>query len=109
MQIGVLKEIKTKEHRVAVTPEGVEQMRDHGHKVRFETGAGDGSDFSDKEYQNAGLGSIFYLESFKTGIRKGINGGELSWILEDNTPMNKAAEFMGAEKSKTYRVYEMKF
>ena len=49
MQIGVLKEIKTKEHRVAVTPEGVEQMRDHGHEVRVEIGAGDGSDFSDKE------------------------------------------------------------
>jgi len=54
MQIGVLKEIKTKEHRVAVTPEGVEQMRDHGHTVRVEAGAGDGSDFSDKEYENAG-------------------------------------------------------
>ena len=62
-----------------------------------------------KEYQSAGLGSILYLESFKTGQRKGINGGELSWILEDNTPMNKAAELMGAKKSKTYRVYELKF
>jgi hypothetical protein len=62
-----------------------------------------------KEYQTAGLGSVFYLESFKTGQRKGINGGELSWILEDNIPMNKAAEFMGAKKYKTYRVYEQKF
>jgi len=62
-----------------------------------------------KEYQNAGLGSIFYMETFQTGMRKGVNGGELSWILEDNVPMNKAAELMGAERFKTYRVYEMKF
>jgi alanine dehydrogenase len=54
MQIGVLKEIKTKENRVSVTPEGVEQMREHGHEVRVETGAGAGSDFSNKEYKNAG-------------------------------------------------------
>jgi len=62
-----------------------------------------------KEYQNAGLGAVFYLESFKTGKRKGINGGELSWILEDNTPMIKAAELMGAKVHKTYRVYQQMF
>ena len=38
-------EIKTKEHRVAVTPEGVDQMREHGHEVFVETDAGNGSDF----------------------------------------------------------------
>jgi alanine dehydrogenase len=54
MQVGVLKEIKTKENRVSITPEGVEQMQKHGHKVRVQTGAGMGSDFSDKEYKNAG-------------------------------------------------------
>jgi alanine dehydrogenase len=54
MQVGVLKEIKTKEHRVSVTPEGVDQMREHGHEVRVESGAGRGSDFSNKEYENAG-------------------------------------------------------
>jgi len=31
MRVGVLKEIKTKENRVALTPSGVEQMRLHGH------------------------------------------------------------------------------
>ena len=54
MQIGVLKEIKTKEHRVSVTPEGVEQMLEHGHEVRVETNAGAGSEFSNKEYESAG-------------------------------------------------------
>ena len=59
-----------------------------------------------KELQNAGLGAVLYLESFKTGKKKGIDGGEISWILEDNIPMNKAAELMGAKRSKTYRVYQ---
>jgi alanine dehydrogenase len=54
MRIGVLKEIKTKEHRIAATPEGVDQMREHGHEVRVEADAGAGSDFSNKEYEKAG-------------------------------------------------------
>jgi alanine dehydrogenase len=54
MRVGVLKEIKTKENRVALTPSGVEQMRLHGHEVLVETHAGDGSAFSDGEYIKAG-------------------------------------------------------
>jgi len=37
MRVGVLKEIKTKEHRVSMTPSGVEQMTAHGHEVMVET------------------------------------------------------------------------
>lgn len=54
MRVGVLKEIKIKENRVALTPAGVEQMRLHGHEVLVETHAGDGSAFSDGEYIKAG-------------------------------------------------------
>jgi alanine dehydrogenase len=54
MRVGVLKEIKTKENRVALTPSGVEQMRLHGHEVLVETRAGDGSVLSDEEYIKAG-------------------------------------------------------
>ena len=54
MRIGVIKEIKTKEHRVAVTPEGVEQIREHGHEVLVEIDAGNGSDFYNEDYENAG-------------------------------------------------------
>lgn len=54
MQIGVLKEIKTKENRVALTPAGVEQMIFRGHVVLVETGAGSGSVFSDDAYIRAG-------------------------------------------------------
>jgi len=54
MQVGVLKEIKTKENRVAMTPSGVEQMVARGHTVRVETSAGEGSGYSDRRYENAG-------------------------------------------------------
>jgi len=54
MLTGVLKEIKSKENRVAMTPAGVEQMIAHGHKVQVETTAGEGSGFTDKDYVKAG-------------------------------------------------------
>ncbi|MGE5256961.1 MAG: alanine dehydrogenase [Hyphomicrobiales bacterium] len=54
MIIGVLKEIKTKENRVAMTPAGVEQMVAHGHTVCVETRAGEGSGFTDPQYEHAG-------------------------------------------------------
>jgi alanine dehydrogenase len=54
MLVGVVKEIKPKENRVAITPAGVEQMISHGHLVLVETGAGDGSGFSDEDYVRAG-------------------------------------------------------
>ena len=54
MRVGVLKEIKTKEHRVSMTPSGVEQMTAHGHEVMVEARAGDGSGFYDEDYVKTG-------------------------------------------------------
>jgi alanine dehydrogenase len=54
MLIGVLKEIKTKENRVAMTPGGVELMIAHGHTLHVETAAGEGSGFSNEAYVAAG-------------------------------------------------------
>jgi alanine dehydrogenase len=54
MIIGVLKEIKTKESRVAMTPAGVEVLVGHGHTVCVETRAGEGSGFGDPQYEKAG-------------------------------------------------------
>jgi len=54
MKVGVLKEIKVKENRVAMTPAGVEQMVAHGHDIMVESTAGEGSGFSDENYINAG-------------------------------------------------------
>ncbi len=54
MIIGVVKEIKNNENRVALTPAGAEAFRTAGHKVLVEAGAGLGSGFSDAQYENFG-------------------------------------------------------
>jgi alanine dehydrogenase len=54
MVIGVPKEIKSDEHRVAVTPAGVEMLSREGHEVIVEAGAGLGSGFTDDFYEKAG-------------------------------------------------------
>ena len=54
MIIGVPKEIKNNENRVAVTPAGVRELVAHGHRVYVQATAGNGSGFSDDEYRKAG-------------------------------------------------------
>jgi alanine dehydrogenase len=54
MRIGIPKEIKNNEFRVAITPSGVAMLRKAGHTVYLEQGAGEGSGFSDEEYSLAG-------------------------------------------------------
>ena len=54
MQIGVLKEIKTEENRVSMTPSGVEILARAGHRVMIEQGAGLGSGYTDDQYRAAG-------------------------------------------------------
>ena len=54
MIIGVPKEIKDNEYRVAMTPGGVHMLTAHGHRVLVQAGAGEGSGFSDEEYAQAG-------------------------------------------------------
>lgn len=54
MVIGVPKEIKTAENRVALVPAGAETLARSGHRVLVERGAGEGSGFSDDLYERAG-------------------------------------------------------
>lgn len=54
MIIGVPKEVKTDEYRVAVTPSGVKELVAENHKVYVQTHAGEGSGFSDADYKVAG-------------------------------------------------------
>jgi alanine dehydrogenase len=54
MRIGVVKEIKPDESRVALTTAGVVELRRRGHEVLVETGAGSGSAMEDAEYEAAG-------------------------------------------------------
>ena len=52
MIIGVPKEIKNNENRVGLTPAGVAELRKHGHTLLVQSTAGEGSGFSDAEYQD---------------------------------------------------------
>jgi alanine dehydrogenase len=54
MIVGVPKEIKDNEYRVAMTPGGARQLVEAGHQVWVETSAGEGSGFPDAQYQEAG-------------------------------------------------------
>ena len=54
MIVGIAREIKDRESRVAATPGGVGEYVAHGHEVLVETGAGAGSGFRDEEYVAAG-------------------------------------------------------
>ncbi len=54
MQIGIPREVKTKENRVSCTPGGVRMFVQHGHRVLVEQGAGIGSGYADDAYHEAG-------------------------------------------------------
>lgn len=54
MIIGVPKEIKSDENRVALVPAGVSQLADSGHQILVQRSAGLGSGFSDQDYEKAG-------------------------------------------------------
>jgi alanine dehydrogenase len=54
LKIGVAKEIKSDEYRVALTPAGARELGQRGHDVIVENGAGDGSSFPDDAYEAAG-------------------------------------------------------
>ncbi|MGV8139125.1 MAG: alanine dehydrogenase [Mangrovibacterium sp.] len=63
MIIGVPKEIKNNENRVALTPAGAAELIKAGHEVCVQTGAGNGSGFSDGDYLIAGAGMLSTLEA----------------------------------------------
>jgi alanine dehydrogenase len=54
MRVGVVKEIKPDEYRVALTPAGARELVQHGHEVLVEAGAGEGSAFPDAAYAAVG-------------------------------------------------------
>lgn len=58
MIIGVPREIKAHEYRVALTPGGAEQLVADGHQVLVEKSAGDGSGFADREYEDVGARTL---------------------------------------------------
>ena len=58
------------------------------------------------EYQHTGVAAGLYAEHFDTAERSRQHGGEMGWILETNTAMNRGMEAMGGRIVKKYRVYE---
>jgi len=84
MIVGVPKEIKPGERRVAATPAGVHQLVDHGHRVLMEHGAGEGSGLSDAEYLAAGAelcdtpGEIFERADMVVKVKEPL---EAEWPL----------------------------
>ena len=59
------------------------------------------------EFQHTGVAARLYVEHFDTAERHPrMRGGEMGWILETNTPMNRAMEAMNGRIVKRYRMYE---
>ncbi len=54
MKIGTVKEIKTHEYRVGLTPDCVKSYVSHGHEIYVEKNAGEGTGFSDSDYEKSG-------------------------------------------------------
>jgi GNAT superfamily N-acetyltransferase len=58
------------------------------------------------EFQHTGVAAKFYIEHFDQAARGPVKSGEMGWILEANTAMNRGMEAMGGRIVKTYRLYE---
>lgn len=61
------------------------------------------------EYQHTGVAAKFYVEHFDESERSLVKGGEMGWILEVNTAMNRGMEAMGGRIVKRYRLFEKLF
>lgn len=78
MTIGVPKEIKNNESRVAMTPAGVFELVKHDHQVYVQAGAGEGSGFSNRDYQQAGavildtIGQVYSLSQMIVKVKEPI-------------------------------------
>jgi hypothetical protein len=59
------------------------------------------------EYLNTGIGGVLFYETGVRSVAQGYPHGEASWILEDNVRMNRGAELLQGDKTKTYRLYQM--
>lgn len=61
------------------------------------------------EYQHTGVAAKLYEEHYDMAEVTPQTGGEMGWILETNTAMNRGMEAMGGRVVKRYRVYEQRF
>jgi alanine dehydrogenase len=66
VRVGVARELKVDEYRVALTPAGALELVDRGHDVLVETGAGVGSAFADADYERVGARTVSVDEVWET-------------------------------------------
>ena len=58
------------------------------------------------QLRGRGIDALLYWETMERALEKGYMFGEASWVLEDNEPMNRAAQLMQGQRYKTYRIYQ---
>lgn len=85
MLIGIPKEIKNNENRVALTPAGVQSLVAKGHEVLIETNAGLGSGFTDADYEKQGAKLLQLLQK---------HGQLSSWLRLRNLLLQNMASFV---------------
>ena len=114
MLIGVPKEIKTNENRIALVPAGAEALVGAGHEVFVEKGGGEGSGFPDAAFEAAVEEYIGSMESFeKYAVKKGVSvecfrprpkqvaqAGQVSKMLPPQAPVSQPETGISAGKVK---------
>lgn len=58
------------------------------------------------EYRRRGIFALFANEMFQRAKRRGFDGGEASWILEDNDKLNRPLVALGAKEYRRWRIYD---
>jgi len=91
MRIGVPKEIKDREHRVAVTPDGAGQLVAEGHEVLIQSQAGLGSGFQDEEYLAAGAKVVSQDQAWDVDL-----------VIKVKEPLKSEYKFLGRQILFTY-------
>jgi len=91
MRIGVPKEIKDREHRVAVTPDGAGQLVAEGHEVLIQSHAGLGSGFPDEEYLAAGAKVVSQDQAWDVDL-----------VIKVKEPLKSEYKFLGRQILFTY-------
>jgi alanine dehydrogenase len=91
MKIGVPKEIKENENRVALTPAGAQALIKAGHSVLVQSGAGAGSGFPDDDYTGAGAQLVSAKTAWKTDL-----------VLKVKEPLEQEYHLLGEQMVFTY-------
>ena len=91
MKIGVPREIKANENRVALTPGGAKALAEAGHSVLVQTGAGTGSGFSDEAYAEAGAQLVSADATWETDL-----------VLKVKEPLEQEYHCLGEQMVFTY-------